>query len=134
MKKLLLSCMLVFVASCCFAQKESEAYKKAVDSFESNYNAGNFDAIFSSFTAKFQQESPLNKTKEFLSGLKGQVGKITKREFVKYKEGQALYKTTFEGALIALEFLLDNSGKINSISVNPYKEDSLHEPERAQSN
>ena len=136
MKKLLLSFTLVLLSSLCFAQKEkeSEVYKKAVSNFELNYNSDNIDAIFLSFTPKFQQESPLSRTKDFLTSLKNKVGKITKKEFVRYEENQALYKTTFEGAIIALGVSVDDSGKINSIAVNPYKEDSHQKPERTQSN
>ncbi len=66
-----------------FGQTEKATYKTVADSFEAYYNSDNFEAIFANFSAEMQTALPLDKTKDFLSGLKQQAGKITKREFVK---------------------------------------------------
>jgi murein DD-endopeptidase MepM/ murein hydrolase activator NlpD len=99
--------------------------KNVADSFEANYNSDNFDAIFSSFSPEMQTALPLDKTKEFLTGLKTQVGKITKRQFVRYEQTYASYKTNFERALFAVNISVDNNAKINGLFVKPFKESNL---------
>ena len=108
-----------------FGQTENIASKTAVESFETNYNADNFDAIFSSFTTEMQKDLPLDKTKEFLGGLKTQAGKITKRQFIKYEQSYASYKTNFERALFAVNISVDNNSKISGLWIKPFKESNL---------
>src|SRR5688572_22343975 len=84
------------------AQKEKSNYKVVADSFELNYNSDKFEAIFSSFSPEMQKALPIEKTKEFVAGLKLEAGKIVKREFVKYEQSYASYKTNFERALFAV--------------------------------
>ena len=108
-----------------FGQTEKIANKSVADSFEMNYNAGNFDVIFSYFSTEMQTALPLDKTKEFLTGLKTQAGKITKRQFVKYEKTYASYKTNFERALFAVNISVDNNSKINGLLVKPFKESNL---------
>ena len=108
-----------------FAQKEKATYKTVADSFEANYNADNFEAIFASFSPEMQAALPLDKTTDFLSGLKQQAGRIIKREFVKYEQTYASYKTSFERALFAVNISVDKNSKINGLFVKPFKEDNL---------
>ncbi len=108
-----------------FGQKEKTSYKSVADSFEMNYNTDNFEEIFSSFSTDMQTALPLDKTKEFLTGLKTQAGKITKRQFVKYEQTFASYKTNFERALFAVNISVDNNSKINGLFLKPFKESDL---------
>jgi murein DD-endopeptidase MepM/ murein hydrolase activator NlpD len=74
---------------------------------------------------------PLNKTTDFLRGLKTQMGKITKRQFVKYENGTyASYKTNFEKAVLAVNISVDNDSKINGLFVKLFTEDSIAVIER----
>ena len=109
MKFTLVAIVLATFMNFAFGQTEKIINKTVGDSFEMNYNADKFDAIFSSFSTEMQNALPLDKTKEFLSGLKTQAGKITKRQFVKYEQTYALYKTNFESynQVINLLFLVD---------------------------
>lgn len=125
MRKLILSILLTSVMTFAFGQSEKVSYKTVADNFEKNYNIDNFDAIFSSFSTEMQNALPIDKTKEFLAGLKTQAGKITKREFVKYEQSYASYKTVFERALFAVNISVDNSSKINGLFVRPFKESNL---------
>jgi murein DD-endopeptidase MepM/ murein hydrolase activator NlpD len=125
MKKYLFTFLLTFFMNLAFGQTEKVANKTVGDSFEINYNADNFDAIFLSFSPEMQNALPLDKTKEFLTGLKMQAGKITKRQFVKYEQTYASYKTNFEKALLAVNISVDNNSKINGIFVKPFKESDL---------
>ena len=125
MKKYLATILLLTFMNVAFGQIEKIANKSVADSFEMNYNADNFDAIFSSFSAEMQTALPLDKIKEFLIGLKTQAGKITKRQFVKYEQTYASYKTNFERALFAVNISVDNNSKINGLFVKPFKESNL---------
>ena len=113
-----------------FGQTEKVTYKTVSDSFEKNYNSDNFEAIFSTFSTEMQNALPIDKTKQFLAGLKSQAGNITKREFVNYEQTYASYKTTFEKALFAVNISVDNSSKINGLLVKPFKESGLPKIER----
>lgn len=116
---------LILMTNIAFGQSEKPMYKTVADSFEYNYNAENFDAIFSNFSTEMQSALPLDQTKEFLIGLKQQAGKITKRQFVKYEQGYASYKTNFENALFAVNISVDDHAKINGLFVAPFKESDL---------
>ena len=114
-----------------FAQTEKSDYKKAADHFEQYYNAGSFDAVFALFGDEMQKALPLEKTTEFLNGLKSQAGQITNRSFIKYVNGTyATYKTSFERALFAINISVDKEGKINGLFVKPYTDDNLPKPAR----
>ena len=130
MKQLLVTLTLTAIMTFAFGQKEKASYKPVADSFELNYNSDNFGAIFLSFSTEMQNALPVDKTKEFLAGLKQQAGKITKREFVKYEQTYASYKTNFEKALFAINISVDNNSKINGLLVKPFKESNLPKIER----
>lgn len=132
MKKYIVTILLSAFASFTFAQSEKIAYKSVAEAFEKNYNADNYDAIFSSFATVMQNALPHDKTIEFLSGLKSQAGKITKREFIKYEQSYASYKTNFERALFALNISVDNDSKINGLFIKPFKESNLPKISRNQ--
>jgi murein DD-endopeptidase MepM/ murein hydrolase activator NlpD len=125
MNKLFITILLATFMNFAFGQIEKIVYKTVAESFETNYNADNFDAIFASFSTEMQNFLPLNKTKEFLTGLKTQAGKIRKRQFVKYEQSYASYKTNFERALFAVNISVDNNSKINGLFVKPYQESNL---------
>jgi phage anti-repressor protein len=130
MKKIIILISIISLSVSSFAQTEKSTYKIVADNFERNYNANNFDSIFASFSSEMQKALPLDKTKEFLEGLKNQAGKITKRTFVKYEQKYASYKTTFERALFAINISVDNDSKINGLFVKPFKENNLPKMER----
>jgi len=113
-----------------FGQKEQVANKAIADSFELNFNSDNYEAIFSYFSNEMKSALPLDKTSEFLEGLRMQVGKITKMQFVKYEQSYASYKTNFERGLFAINISIDNNSKINGLFVEPFKESNLPKMER----
>ena len=77
MKYFLTTVLIVAILNVANAQTEQIANKEVAASFEKNYNADNIDAIFSSMSKGMQSALPYEKTKEFLTNLKKQVGKIT---------------------------------------------------------
>jgi murein DD-endopeptidase MepM/ murein hydrolase activator NlpD len=131
MHKIKCYCTLLLV--CFFTQKviaqtEKAASKLVADSFEIHYNANNFNAIFLSFSAEMQTALPLDKTKAFLTGLKQQVGSIKNKTFTKYETSYAVYKTTCENDIIALQLSVNNAGKINGFFVKPFTETTTPAP------
>ena len=129
--KNILTIIAVFIqANFALGQAEKLSYKTVADSFELHYNAGNFDAVYAKFSPEMQSGLPIDKTREFLAGLKQQAGKITKRVFIKYDQTYASYKTNFERALFVINISVDNNSKINGLFVKPFKEDNHLVPER----
>ena len=114
-----------------FGQTENSTYKIVADKFEKSYNENDFKSIFDSFSIEMQTALPLDKTTDFLKGLKSQAGQITKRQFVKYVNGTyASYKTNFERALFAVNISVDNNSKINGLFIKPFTDENLPKMER----
>ncbi|MDC0635059.1 peptidoglycan DD-metalloendopeptidase family protein [Flavobacteriaceae bacterium] len=113
-----------------FGQKEKETAKKISSEFDKYYNFNEYQKIFDLFSPEKKSALPIEQTTDFLKGLKNQAGKIQKREFVKYEQTYASYKTTFERAVFTVNISLDKSTKINGLFVKPFKEDNLPKLER----
>jgi len=114
-----------------FGQTENSTYKIVADKFVENYNGNDFKNIFDSFSIEMQSALPLDKTIDFLKGLKSQAGQITKRQYVKYVNGTyASYKTNFERALFAVNISVDNNSKINGLFIKPFTDENLPKMER----
>ncbi|MES2543305.1 MAG: DUF3887 domain-containing protein [Bacteroidota bacterium] len=121
---------LLFLSHFAFCQTEKATYKTVVENFEKNYNNGNFEAVFASFSSEMQTALPIEKTKEFLTSLQSQAGKITKREFIKYEATYASYKTTFEKALFDVNISVDENSKVNGLFVKPFNESNYAKIDR----
>lgn len=102
---------------------QTNNYKKAFENFQSNYNTEKYEDIFNNFSSEMKQALPIDKTKQFLTNLKNQVGKIEKTEFVGYQQGTyATYKTNFEKVVFAVNISLDSQNLINGLFIKPYEE------------
>jgi len=129
-RKLILITFTLFTINV-FGQTENSNYKIVADKFVENYNENNFKNIFDLFSAEMQTALPLDKTTDFLKGLKSQAGQITKRQFVKYVNGTyASYKTNFERTLFAVNISVDNNSKINGLFIKPFTDENLPKIER----
>ncbi|MEP6674450.1 MAG: peptidoglycan DD-metalloendopeptidase family protein [Ferruginibacter sp.] len=120
---LLAACMLT--ANKLFGQAEKPAYKRIADKFESFYNEAKYDSIFAMFSPEMAKALPADQASEFLSGLRSQTGKITKRQFVKYEMTYASYKTNFDQAVFAVNISVDKNEQINGLFVKPFVESTL---------
>ena len=129
MKKVYLF-LLILIPILGFGQTEKEIDKKISAEFQKHYNSDEFQKIFDLFSPEMKSALPIEQTTDFLKGLKSEVGKINKREFVKHEQTYASYKTTFERAIFALNISLDNDAKINGLFVKPFKEDNLPKLQR----
>ena len=103
---------------------ERKDNKVVTEKFVRNYNNNDYNGIFSMFADVMKEALPLDKTTEFLKGLKSQAGNISNREFIKYENGTyASYKTTFERAVFFLNISIDDNSDINGLSIRPYVEE-----------
>jgi len=116
-----------------FAQSEKEIYKKVSAEFEQFYNEDEYQKIVDMYSSEMKAALPIEKTTDFLKGLKSQAGKIEKREFSTYENGSyASYKTNFERAVFSVLISLDGEGKMNGLFVKPFQESNLPKLERNQ--
>ena len=103
---------------------ERKDNKVVTEKFVRNYNDDDYNGIFSMFADVVKEELPIDKTTEFLKGLKSQAGNISEREFVKYENGTyASYKTTFERTVFVLNISIDDNSDINGLFVKPFVEE-----------
>ena len=130
MKNIILTALITLIMSNLFGQTEKATDKIIAENFERNYNSDSFEAIFNMFNIEMQKGLQLDKTIDFLTGLKTQAGKITKRAFVKYDQNYAIYKTNFERALFSINISIDSNAKISGLFVKPFKESNLLKMER----
>ena len=123
--------ILILVPFFSFGQTEKETSKKISAEFQEFYNSDKYQNIFELFSAKMKSALPIERTTDYLKGLKTKAGKITKREFTKYEKGTyASYKTNFERALFSVNISLDKNAKINGLFVKPLKYSNLPKLER----
>ena len=121
MKKTTIILIFSFMTNILFAQMDN--YKNAIDNFQTKYNSEKYEDIFNSFSNEMKQALPIDKTKQFLRGLRSQVGLIEKNEFVGYlKQPYATYKTSFEKAVWTINISLDSQNQINGLFIKPYEE------------
>lgn len=130
MKKICLIILTVLIMVNVYAQTENSEYKTVVDSFINCYNNNQSEIIFNRFSPEMQQAMPLQKTNEFFSGVKQQLGKIVERNFLKFQASFAVYQIKFERGVFALNISIDSSSKIDGFSIKPYVPDNLPQIKR----
>ncbi|SEW53106.1 peptidoglycan DD-metalloendopeptidase family protein [Chitinophaga arvensicola] len=107
-----------------FSQTENAASKSASAKFEKYYNNHQFDSIFAAFSPQTQIDLPADKTNAFLNHLSNNFGPITRRTFLQYQKGFAVYKTEFEKGVLAISIAADDDAAITGVYAAPYEEDT----------
>lgn len=130
MKAYILALILLVFTTVAFAQVESPTAKMAADRFIRQYNTAMYDSIFGTFTAEMQHALPIDKTREFLSGLTNEAGKIKAMTLLKYQQPTAIYKTAFEKTVYQINFSTDAQGNISGLYVKPFQETNYPKLER----
>jgi CubicO group peptidase (beta-lactamase class C family) len=119
MKKILFIFLFTIISNLVFSQNEK--HNVVFKEFKENYNRGNFENIFNSFSVEMRKALPVEKTKEFLGGLKSQAGNIEDGAFVKFEnQSFAVYKTEFEKSILAVNISIDDKNLINGFYVKPF--------------
>jgi hypothetical protein len=87
---------LILVVNLSFGQMEKVENKVITEKFVENYNNDDYDGIFSIFADVMKDALPIDKTTEFLKGLKSQAGNISNHKFIKYEneKGKTLIRAT----------------------------------------
>uniref|UniRef100_UPI004049A7F3 peptidoglycan DD-metalloendopeptidase family protein n=1 Tax=Gelidibacter sp. TaxID=2018083 RepID=UPI004049A7F3 len=93
-------------------------------------NASNYEAIFNLFNPDMQKALPLEQTKQTIEGLKAQFGEIITKEFSRYDNSYAVYKTTFKNTVFGVSISIDSDSKINGLYFRPFEDDKLPKLER----
>lgn len=120
--------ILTVLVNVSFGQTESSANKAVAKTFIDNYNAKDYQAIFSMFSSAMKESFPEDKTLEFLGSLQLQAGNITDNAFLKYVDKTyASYKTSFERAICTLKISIDEHSKINGLFITPFVEEAASE-------
>lgn len=119
MKKILFIFLFTIISNKVFSQNEK--HNVIFKDFKQNFNQGNFENIFNGFSDEMKNALPIEKTKEFLGGLKLQAGNIEDGAFVKFEnQSFAVYKTEFEKSILAVNISIDAKNLINGFYVKPF--------------
>ena len=106
------------------AFSQNENHNEIFDTFQENYNAGNFAKIFDSFSLEMKTALPIEKTNQFFKELKFQNGIIVEGTFINFEnKSVAVYKTTFEKATFTVNLSIDNAQLIDGLFIKPYVEE-----------
>lgn len=108
-----------------FGQTEQPVNKSVTATFELFYNHNDYDSIFAMFSPEMSAALPIDKTREFLSGLKSQCGQILNRKFSGYEQTYAAYRTKFEKVELMVNISVDNNAKINGLFIKPIQDENL---------
>lgn len=113
MKKIGVSLLaFLFAAVSSFGQAQEK--RPLIDVFVKDYNANDYDDIYSFFSASLQQELPRAQAKSFFVEMKEKLGNIKNMEFYGLDKNQlALYKTEFENNEVALlNLAMNDEGEV----------------------
>jgi hypothetical protein len=121
MKKIFVILFLICNSSFLFAQ--NEIHQKTIDTFITNFNQENFEAIFNQYSAKMQKyvlDKRNSKTK-FFEMVKSHSGKINFLQLLELKEKPNYtyyrYNGTFENENLSVELYIDKLGVITGLYI-----------------
>jgi murein DD-endopeptidase MepM/ murein hydrolase activator NlpD len=72
------------------------------------------------------------KLTDFFTKLNAQAGLITSNSYDRMENNYAIYKTSFERAILSLQFMLDGKGKILGIYIKPFQAINTPQPVRSK--
>jgi len=113
----------VIFAVSSFAQTKHEAYSIAIEKFQRYYNEQNADSIYGMFSEKMRMALPLDKTKEMLTALNGQIGKLNSYSLSKEEAEKNVYTGNFEKTPLSILFSLNEKSELAGLLFQPVKTD-----------
>lgn len=105
------------------AQSKSELYAAKIKKFQSFYNQQNADSIYGMFSEKMRTALPLDKTKEMLTALNGQIGKLNSYSLTKEEAEKNVYTGNFEKTPLSILFSLNEKSELAGLLFQPVKTD-----------
>lgn len=134
-KKIIFCCLIVFFISTIHAQN---SFKQKNDSLallsQKLFNEDKYEELYALMGEKFKESLNFEKFSQTFSGLKKQLGKWDKNEFINIKEKTSHYKATFEGAILSFYINVDEKNKIFTYLFRPFKDDREKRKEKVNSN
>lgn len=127
MKNLILVfCLLAFINRV-QAQKanEPDIYKTVLPKFIKFYNASAADSIQQLYDAEMQKASPPDKTRQLVTELQSQLGKLQSAVPIEGDERSVMYKATFLKGDVSMLMIVDPKGKIKGLFFQPYMENKV---------
>jgi hypothetical protein len=103
------------------AQTVETGYNAVTKSFVENYNSGNYDSIFMTFSGQMKEALPLNNTVDFFKNLQSQTGKIINYELTEHNPLFYLYKMTFEKSICNVNISCDEQMNICGFYIKPFQ-------------
>jgi hypothetical protein len=128
--RIILSIIALLLMTPTFSQSEKMIDVTTADRFQSYYNNQDYNAVFDMFSPEMKNAVPLDKIQDFLKRIQLQSGKIIKKEFTRYQQSYAIYKTSFERGIFALHLAVGNNGMISGLFIRPFADDNLPKMER----
>lgn len=120
--------LLVFLFCFCSvltAQEESPQYAAVASQFMEEYNAANYEAIFSMFDENMKKALPREQTLQFFrTNVNNPMGQIRQMDFFSIKSGAHVYRTRFDRAVANILISLDNEQMINGLFISPPKNEN----------
>jgi murein DD-endopeptidase MepM/ murein hydrolase activator NlpD len=113
---------------------ETERHKAVVDQFTKNYNADDYEKIFSAFDEAMQKALPMQETEKFFSGVKKGYGNITERELIRSDQIVAQYKVRAERGTFTLTVSVDADDQIIGLFIKPFVDGDLPKMDRTKTN
>ncbi len=121
MKKLFV--ILFLISNSTFLLAQNEIHQKTIDTFISNFNQENFEAIFNQYSVKMQKYvlDKRNSKTSFFEMVKSHSGKINFLQLLELKEKPNYtyyrYNGTFENENLSVEFYIDKLGVITGFYI-----------------
>jgi len=116
-------CLLFLLAAGAAWPQDFERYEACAERLRKAINAADFEAIEREFNAQMGAAMPLDKVKEFFSGLTAQFGKLRELDKPHWeRQDFAAFPATFERGVLEMKINLDGEGRIGGLWFLPHKE------------
>ena len=102
----------------------------AVARFRQYYNSKNYDSIFYMMSPRIQGLMKLDKTKEVMSQLYGQMGELQSVKYDRQEDKLTYYNATFQNTALELIASLDKEGRLDAFRFIPTKEQQAKAAEK----
>jgi pimeloyl-ACP methyl ester carboxylesterase len=133
MNKISFSLIVLLFAAKLYAQAAPPKYVQAAAQFKKFYNSNRPDSIFNQFSPEMKVALPEDKFTTSTAQLKTQLGSLLKTEFYKYDAPLAVYKATFQNAVVLLNISLNDKDQYTGLLLSPYQDAAKEDPSITES-
>jgi hypothetical protein len=119
MKSVILIVSLFFTLQVANGQNVKLNYMVAIAKFQQYYNQQNADSLYAMYSAQMRAALSPDKTKELLSNLNNQFGKLKSTEIFDETAEKTIYKGSFEKGDYYIVFPLNDKNQLNGLFFKP---------------